>query len=65
MSSTGEEPQPLPRPPTVPPTGEAEPQEPVRQLDPIDEDVDWDHLCEEAAEVARQEEEDDENAIGN
>jgi flagellar biosynthesis GTPase FlhF len=75
MSSTGEEPQPQ-IPPTRPvePLPQAQvtsqPQAQVTsqpqaqgQLDPIDEDVDWDQLCEEAAEVARQEEEDEENAI--
>ena len=67
MSSTGEDPQ-----PQIPPTRPAEPlpqaQVPSQpqaqgQLDPIDEDVDWDQLCEEAAEVAREEEEEEENAI--
>ena len=35
----------------------------IRQLDVIDEDVDWDHLCEEAAEVACQNEEEEDDAI--
>jgi len=69
MSTNGEEPHPQAQPqPRAPPP--PQPQAPVpsqpqaqAQLDPIDENTDWDQLCEEAAEVSRQAEEDEENAI--
>jgi hypothetical protein len=63
MSSTGEEPHARVEPQAQPQAPVPSAGQPQPQLDPIDENTDWDQLCEEAAEVARQEEEDEENAI--